>query len=199
MSPATGTSPGPAAVGRVPRRRERTRAALVAAGLTEFLGRGPGAVSVETLLARADVSRATFYQFFASKYRLLEYILNPVYEDIEGRLAALAAVADGDVPAALIDAWIAAHAAHGDALKLLARLEHTGVAALDARRAALEAEHVAVLGRAERADVLRNGSARYSARLLLAVVAPLLETYAGHPGADALLRDALRSLLERAR
>lgn len=198
MSPAAGTSPGHAGAGRVTRRRERTRAALVAAGLAEFLARGPGAVSVEVLLARADVSRATFYQFFYSKYSLLEYILNPVYEDIEGRVAALDRVVDAGVPAALIDVWVAAHAAHGDALRLLARLGHTGVAALDARRAALEAEHVAVLGRAEAADVLRNGSARYSARLLLAVVAPLLDTYAGHPGADALLRDALRALLERA-
>lgn len=198
MSSVAGTSAGHAAGSRVTRRRDRTRAALVAAGLAEFLTRGPGAVSVEALLAGADVSRATFYQFFSSKYRLLQDILNPVYEDIEGRVAALARVADADVPAALIDAWVAAHAAHGDALKLLARLEHTGVAAIDARRAALESEHVAVLGRAERADALRNGSARYSARLLVAVVAPLLETYAGHPGADALLRDALRSLLERA-
>ncbi len=57
---------------------------------------------------------------------------------------------------------------------------------------------LAALGRAERADVLRNGSARYSHRLVRAAAVPLLEAYAGHPGAEALFRDAMRALLLRA-
>src|SRR5437762_8361409 len=65
---------------RVARRRERMRASLLAAGARQFASRGVGPVSVEELIAEADVSRATFYGFFSSKYSLLEGILNPIFD-----------------------------------------------------------------------------------------------------------------------
>ena len=62
------------------RRRERTRASLLAVGARQFAQRGIAPVSVEELIAEADVSRATFYAMFSSKYSLLEGILNPIFE-----------------------------------------------------------------------------------------------------------------------
>ena len=66
--------------GRVARRRQRMRDALLQAGARQFAARGIGTVSVEDLLAEADVSRSTFYGFFSSKNELLEVILNPIFE-----------------------------------------------------------------------------------------------------------------------
>ncbi|HEY5624119.1 MAG TPA: helix-turn-helix domain-containing protein, partial [Gammaproteobacteria bacterium] len=64
---------------RVARRRRRMREALLTAGARQFAARGVAQVSVEDLLAEADVSRATFYDMFSSKYNLLESILNPIF------------------------------------------------------------------------------------------------------------------------
>ena len=60
------------------RRRRRMREALLTAGARQFVNRGVARVSVEDLLAEADVSRATFYAMFSNKYSLLENILNPI-------------------------------------------------------------------------------------------------------------------------
>src|SRR6185503_671177 len=73
-------SPSARASERVQRRRERTRSVLLAVGARQFASRGIGPVSVEDVIAEADVSRATFYGFFSSKYSLLEGILNPIFE-----------------------------------------------------------------------------------------------------------------------
>ena len=75
--------------GRVARRRHRMREALLRAGARQFAARGIGTVSVEELLAEADVSRATFYGFFSSKYSLLEELLHPIFKDGVAAVTAL--------------------------------------------------------------------------------------------------------------
>src|SRR5690606_41525413 len=81
---------GPAAASpRVARRRERMRASLLAAGARQFASRGFRPVSVEELIAEADVSRATFYGLFKNKYKLLDSILHPIFEVATAAIRAL--------------------------------------------------------------------------------------------------------------
>ncbi len=194
--------------GRVARRRERMRAALVDAGIRAFMRRGSSGVSVEDLIAEADVCRATFYECFSSKYNLLEYIINPIYEDLVRAVRALrAGAADAAGPATdataadtvvgLVEVWIDARRTHGDGLLLMASLDEADLEPFEPCRAALHEAMVEALGPAERAELLRNGSARYSAKLVARTVGPLLDVYDGHPGAEALIRDALGTLLLR--
>ena len=65
---------------RVARRRRRMRDALLVAGAKQFATRGIAQVSVEDLLAEADISRSTFYDIFSSKNKLLENIINPIFD-----------------------------------------------------------------------------------------------------------------------
>ncbi|PXY20261.1 TetR/AcrR family transcriptional regulator [Prauserella flavalba] len=73
-----------------------TRAArrddLIAAALELFSTRAPEDVSVEDVTARADVSRALFYRYFASVRELRVAALRSV---VDGLLARLAARAEG--------------------------------------------------------------------------------------------------------
>lgn len=197
MSPTAEQSRN-AASGRVARRRRRMRDALAAAALGAFRQRGVDAVSVEELLAAADVSRATFYQLFPSKYKVLEYILNPVFKDLIRGVEALRARPAEHVVDGLAALWLDAHAAHGDAVLLLGRLETAELGDLEASAAKLREALLDALGRVENADLLRNGSARYSMKLVTETAIPLLRVYAGHPGAEALFRDALGGLLLQA-
>jgi hypothetical protein len=50
----------------------------------------------------------------------------------------------------------------------------------------------------ERADLLRNGSAQYSLRVIARTAVQLLRVYDGHAAAAAMFRDAVRGLLLRA-
>ena len=80
------------------RQRQRCSAAasargpsLLAVGARQFALRGIAPVSVEELIAEADVSRATFYGLFSSKYSLLDGILNPIFELATRRIRELCA------------------------------------------------------------------------------------------------------------
>ncbi len=55
-----------------------------------------------------------------------------------------------------------------------------------------------LLRAAERAEVLRNGSAQYSLKVIARTAIPLLRVYDGHPAAEPMFRDAIRGLLVRA-
>lgn len=183
---------------RVARRRERMKESLLAAGARQFASRGIGTVSVEELIAEADVSRATFYGFFSSKYSLLEHILNPVFERATEAIRALADKPPEEAIDGLVDVYLELWNAHRDGLLLIPAIDHKVFRHFEAQHRALNDALLDLLSAAERADLLRNGSAQYSLKVIARTAIPLLRVYDGHPGSAALFRDAVRGLLMRA-
>jgi AcrR family transcriptional regulator len=183
---------------RVARRRQRMKESLLAAGARQFATRGVGTVSVEELIAEADVSRATFYGFFSSKYSLLEHILNPVFEVATRSVRALAQRPAAEAVDGLIDVYQSLWDSHRDGLLLIPVIDQQTFRHFEAQHRDLNAAMLDVLASAERADLLRNGSAQYSLKVIARTAIPLLRVYDGHPAAAALFRDALRGLLIRA-
>jgi AcrR family transcriptional regulator len=183
---------------RVARRRERMRAALLAAASRQFGARGIAAVSVEELIAEADVSRATFYRFFSNKYNLLETLLNPVFSMATERMQAQAERSPVAAVEGLIDVYWQLWCRHREALLLVASIDAETFKHFAAQHATLNDAMARILVRAEAADLLRNGSAHYSLKVIARTAIPLLRVYDGHPAAEALFRDALRGLLLRA-
>jgi len=182
---------------RVARRRERMKQSLLAAGARQFASRGIGTVSVEELIAEADVSRATFYGFFSSKYSLLEHILNPVFERAT---TAVRALSDRSAPEAvdgLIDVYLELWRDHRDGLLLIPAVDPRTFRHFEKQHRALNDALLDVLRAAERAEILRNGSAQYSLKVIARTAIPLLRVYDDHPAAPAMFRDALRGLLVR--
>lgn len=82
------TPGGPAAEARVARRRERNRAALVAAA-QDHLAAGTGTISIHELTERADIGFGSFYTYFESKDDLLRTALHEALQ-AHGRLLDLA-------------------------------------------------------------------------------------------------------------
>ena len=54
---------------------------------------------------------------------------------------------------------------------------------------------MSVLMKAEKNNLLRNGSANYSLRILARTAIPLLKVYDGHPSRDELFLDGMKVLL----
>lgn len=182
---------------RVARRRERMKQSLLAAGARQFASRGIGTVSVEELIAEADVSRATFYGFFSSKYSLLEHILNPVFERATAAVRALASRPTLDAIDGVIDVYLDLWREHRDGLLLIPTVDPKTFRHFEAQHRALNEALLDVLRTAERAEVLRNGSAQYSLKVIARTAIPLLRVYDGHPAAGSMFRDAIRGLLVR--
>ena len=183
---------------RVQRRRERTRAVLLAVGARQFARRGLGPVSVEELLAEADVSRATFYGLFTSKYSLLEGILNPIFELATRRIRELCAGPAEHAIDGLVDVYWSLWTTHRDGLMLIPLVDQETFTHFEKQHRALQAALLDLLLGVERADLLRNGSAQYSLKVIARTAVQLLRVYDGHATAAALFRDAVRGLLLRA-
>ena len=183
---------------RVQRRRERTRAVLLAVGARQFARRGIGPVRVEDLIAEADVSRATFYGLFSNKYNLLEGILDPVFEVATRRIRELGARPAAEAVDGLVDVYWSLWTTHRDALNLIPLVDTETFAHFAKQHDALQAALLDLLQGVERADLLRNGSAQYSLKVIARTAVPLLRVYDGHATAGALFRDAVRGLLLRA-
>ncbi len=171
------------------------REALLRAGARQFAARGIGTVSVEELLAEADVSRATFYGFFSSKYSLLEELLHPIFKDGVAAVTALekrpAREALVGITCVYLDLW----RAHREGLALIPTMDSASFERFEAHHQALNDALMTVLMKAERANLLRNGSASYTLQVLARTAIPLLNVYAGHPSGEALFEDAMRALL----
>jgi len=182
---------------RVARRRQRMREALLTAGARQFAARGIATVSVEDLLAEADVSRATFYGFFSSKYKLLETILNPIFEKGTRAMEALeerpaSGGLDG-ILAIYLELW----RDHREGLLLIPAVDPSAFKHFETQHRALNDALLRVLIKAEKANLLRNGSASYSLKIIARTAIPLLKVYASHPAGDALFEDTMKALLVR--
>jgi AcrR family transcriptional regulator len=182
---------------RIARRRQRMRDALLAAGARQFEARGIGAVSVEDLIAEADLSRATFYEIFSSKYEILEALLNPVFETAAAAFARLRALPPLEALHGIIDAYLELWRSHHQGMKLIAAVDAASFRHFEARHRELNGALLELLTRAEHAGVLRNGSAHYSQKVIARTAVALLRVYDGHPATEAMFRDAMSALLIR--
>lgn len=171
---------------------------LLAAGARQFAQRGVGPVRVEDLIAEADVSRATFYALFSSKYSLLEDLLNPVLDIATSRIRELCARPAAEAIDGLVEVYWSLWSTHRDALNLIPLVDSETFAHFEQQHGALQAALLELLQGVERADLLRNGSAQYSLKVIARTAVPLLRVYDGHAAAAALFRDAVRGLLLRA-
>lgn len=155
-------------------------------------------VSVEDLIAEADISRATFYGLFASKYSLLEGILQPIFDVAIGEARALAKRPATEAIDGLVDLYWSLWATHREGFLLIPSVDSETFKRFEPQHRALQDALLALLQKAERAGLLRNASAHYSLKVLARTAVQLLRVYDGHEAAPALFRDALRGLLLRA-
>ncbi len=183
---------------RIARRRGRMRKALLTAGTRQFANRGVARVSVEDLLAEADVSRATFYAMFSSKYNLLEGILNPIFDTAIPAIRALGQESARTGLTGIFDVYLQLWRTHRDGLLLITTVDAATFRHFEDRHRELNDAMFTVLTVAERANLLRNGSAEFSLKVIARTAIPLLKVYDEHSSGEALFADAMKALLLRA-
>lgn len=180
---------------KVASRRGEVRDRLLAAAARQFVDRGIAAVSVEDLLAAAEISRATFYGFCANKTELAAHVLLPVFDS---GLAALANAPLDDPHAAadaLVNMYLQLWAEHRHALLLTGMVDAALFPYIKTPHEEFGVAIDRVLRVVEAAGLLRNGSARLSYLVLAKTGIPLLRLYASHPDFETIYRASMRALL----
>lgn len=183
--------------GRVARRRLRMREALLQAGARQFSARGIATVSVEDLLEEADVSRATFYDIFPNKNKLLNDIINPILDKATSSIQELEKLPAEQALNALFKVYLDLWLEHRDGLMLIPLVDASAFEHFQNKHKVLNEALLSILLRAEKNNLLRNDSANYSLRILARTAIPLLKVYDGHPSRDVLFLEGMKALLVR--
>lgn len=180
---------------RVADRREQTLESLLAVAGRLMAERGVAAVSVEQILLAAGISRGTFYSFVANKSELVAALIRPALTEGTERLERLRQGPAAAVLPGVVDLYTDLWERHRHALLTIPGVDAASFARVQTDHDAFIGAIERALERAADAGRLRNGSARYSLRVLTRTAVPLLRIYHDHPDGKRLYRESMLALL----
>ena len=180
---------------RIVAKRQHVRDRILATSGRLFAERGPAATSVKEILAEAEISRRTFYGFFASKYELVASLINPLLEEGAELLTAVANQPPARAVPGIVDCYLQLWASHREALSVIALLSPDVMPYIDEQHRRFGATLKRVLKSAEQAGMLRNDSAQLTFRVITKTAVPLLKIYADEPDGEQQYRAAMLALL----
>ncbi|MCB2107694.1 MAG: TetR/AcrR family transcriptional regulator [Rhodobacteraceae bacterium] len=178
---------------RIAQRRERMRTSVLRTAARIFLERGISGVSVEDILAQADLARSTFYSFFTSKRDLLKHIFEPVFQTGAVHMRGLSGLTPAQQVYGIIDMFPMLWEQFGDALLL--RIPNNEFELIEkAHNAYVGALHDRLV-EVERAGILRNTSATYTQRLIARSAIDIVRVYRLDPNFKQLYRSTMEGML----
>ena len=177
------------------RRKSELRDRLLHAGAHLFAKTGIEAVSVQDLLAESEVSRATFYGFFANKTELATAILMPVFESGAESLADLALQHPQEAADGIVDVYLRLWRQHQDALVLSTKVNDAVFSNIREVHDVFNRNLKDALLVVEKGSLLRNESAGDTLLVLASTVIPLLRVYKDQTRLEAIFRESLLGLI----
>ena len=164
---------------RVALRRARVRDSLLGVGARLFVAEGVENVSVEDVIAAADIARSTFYTFTTGT----------------ATFSALNGLPPKAMMAGVIDTYLTLWERHGDALLLATRISKADLHLFEkAHRAYVESlNHV--LNAVKPSGLLRNGSVDYTRKLIAKSAVEILLVYRNDPDLRRLYRATMEGML----
>jgi AcrR family transcriptional regulator len=174
----------------------RDRLLEVGAGL--FVERGIARVSVEQLVKKAGVSRATFYGFFANKNELAGAILLPVFDSGSRALAKLNGLPPRQVAEELIGIYLYLWKEHRNALLLTSSFDGVVFPYIKFQHDSFNAQLEKVLQVVESGGLLRNNSAILTLQVLAKTAIPLLRVYKDREELEYIYRESMLGLIIKA-
>jgi AcrR family transcriptional regulator len=179
-------------------RPSKFRERLLEVGARLFVERGIANVSVEELIDAADVSRATFYGFFANKNELAAAILLPVFDSGIEALANLDALPARKAAEALISVYLHLWTEHRNALLLTGNFDGNVFPYIRQQHDAFNLELHKALQVIESGGLLRNNSANLTLSVLAKTAIPLLQIYKDREELESTYRASMLGLIIKA-
>ena len=182
---------------KVALRRQQTQQALQTIAARRFASKGAFAVSVEDIIAEAEISRRTFYTFFANKYELIAAIVIPVFEDGVEQLELLTHSPTNSLIQDIIDIYLKLWDQYTDAFYLSSQLDGKTFTLVEKQHNQFVFSLLELLKLAEGSGQLNNDSADYSLKLIARCAVPILKIYSEDARFHQLYREAMTALLAK--
>lgn len=190
-SKATG---GPAS-SAVRRRVANTKARVCTVAAKKFNEESYAAVSVDVIVAAADIARSSFYRFFKDKDDLLRQIIEPVFELAVQELDGIGVGQPESIVNGIADSYLQVWAQHRDGLVLSMKIGATVFPLVQQSHDRYVATILVLMERLHEARMLRHDDPRMAARLLALTAVPVLQVCERHPQFANVFRSTLRGLL----
>ncbi len=184
-----------AASPKIARRQSRTRDRILAESARLFLARGFDSVSVDHIVAAAEIARSSFYRFFPNRDQVLASIIRPVFESGVAAMSGLGGRPPRQVVDAIFDIYLQLWTSGPEALRLATRMGGSYFRLFADVHAQFRQDLTALLRRIEGTGILLNDNGDYSARLIARSAVPVLEVYRDDPRIETLFRQTMRGLL----
>jgi len=191
-------SPAESSVGLSPAlspRRAKQRRVIQTAATRLVAANGIAAVSVEQILEEAGVSRRTFYGYFSNKYKLIASVVNPALADGTVLLKKVLRKPAAEAVPGIVDCYCELWLCHSEALSLISALDRDVMPYLHDSHISFGEALKKLLGKAERAKLLRNHSGDMSFKVITRTAVPLLKLYGDQPEGLDTFRSSMLALL----
>ena len=180
---------------KIRNRQDRTRRRILDESAGLFIARGFENVSVEDIIAAAEIARSSFYRFFSNREQVLASIIRPVFEQGNLALGAIDTRSPVDVMNAVFETYLDLWKSSPDSLKVSTRVGGVYFYLFEDVHRTFRMNLVAVLESIESTGIFLNGSADYTGRLLARTAIPVMETYSRDENFEELFRESMRGFL----
>ncbi len=180
---------------KVARRRDRMRRELLDVAARRFVEKGAENVAVEEIIEEAGIARSTFYSFFANKEQLIEDIARPFFELGIEKLQGLNECKTDELMEGILTIYLTLWRRDANALLLSQYMGGKYFPLVRDLHNRFVDQLSKLFERLEEADLLRNDSAGYTARLMSRTVVSTLRIYSDDPKFESLFKNTMHGQL----
>jgi AcrR family transcriptional regulator len=180
---------------KIRNRQGRTRQRILDESARLFIAKGFENVSVEDIIAAAEIARSSFYRFFSNREEVLANIIRPVFEQGIVALDAIRSSSPVEVMNAILDMYLNLWKSSPDSLRVSTRVGGVHFYLFEDIHLSFRRKLLNQLQSIETSGIFVNGSADYTGRLLARTAIPVLETYSQDADFEDLFRQSMRGFL----
>lgn len=180
---------------KIRNRQGRTRQRILDESARLFIAKGFENVSVEDIIAAAEIARSSFYRFFSNREEVLANIIRPVFEQGIAALDAIGSSSPAEVMNAILDMYLSLWKSSPDSLRVSTRVGGVHFYLFEDIHLSFRRKLLNKLQSIETSGIFVNGSADYTGRLLARTAIPVLETYSQDKDFENLFRQSMRGFL----
>jgi len=180
---------------KIRNRQGRTRQRILDESARLFIANGFENVSVEDIIAAAEIARSSFYRFFSNRDQVMANIIRPVFEQGIVTLDAIGSRSPQQVMDAVFDMYLDLWKSSPDALRVSIRVGGVHFYLFEDVHLTFREKLLQTLQSIETSGIFLNGSANLTGRLLARTAIPVLETYSQHNEFETLFRRSMGGFL----
>ncbi len=176
-------------------RQSRTRRRILDESARLFIEKGFENVSVEEIIAAAEIARSSFYRFFSNREQVLANIIRPVFRQGIVALDAIESRSPSRVMTAIFDLYLDLWKSSPDALRVSTRVGGVYFYLFEDVHLEFRIKLANKLDSIESSGIFLNDSADYTGRILARTAIPVMEVYAREADFEELFHRSMRGFL----